>query len=183
MHLLLTLLLAHLFADFPLQSNGLARLKKRSLRGVFLHVMVYMGVNVLLFQDPFSYWPLILALTTAHFVIDACKLVCSFRNEIVCFTIDQLLHFVTVALAAYIAHRIWFPAPVGILSDNWLLYSFLFALALGAMVFCWLWIDRLSEEQVHRYVLLRWVKYQMLTFEQRLGLTLIVMIVASQRLW
>ncbi|NJO07801.1 MAG: DUF3307 domain-containing protein, partial [Chloroflexaceae bacterium] len=45
MHLLITLLLAHLFADFPLQTNRLARLKRTSLKGVLIHVLIYMVVT------------------------------------------------------------------------------------------------------------------------------------------
>lgn len=59
MNLLMTLLLAHLFADFPLQSNSLARLKETRIMGVFLHVLVHVAVTACLLKTAPStgyYW-------------------------------------------------------------------------------------------------------------------------------
>lgn len=180
MHLLLTLLLAHLFADFPLQSNSLAQLKRTSIIGVLLHVLIYMVVTALLIQSPLTYWPLILGLTVAHFIIDALKMYCQTKNEIKCFIADQFLHFFTVALAAWLATVIWTPAPVGLLPTPLLIAAFFGALLLAFMVFCWLWINRLSEEQLQQHDLLRWAKYQMLTLEQRVGLVLLILVFLGQ---
>lgn len=180
MHLLTTLLLAHLFADFPLQTNGLAKLKKSSLTGVFIHVMIYMVVTALLLQDPFHYWPLVLGLTAAHFIIDAGKTICKLKSEVYCFILDQGLHFATVAFAAYLAHQYWSPAPVGILPNTFLLSAFLCAFGLAIMVLCWIWTNGLSEEEVNRHIFLRWVKERMLILEQRVGLVLLILVFIGQ---
>lgn len=180
MHLLITLLLAHLFADFPLQTNGLAKLKKTHLSGVLIHVLIYMVVTALLLQNPFHYWPLIVGVAVAHFLIDAAKINCKFRNEVNCFVLDQFLHFISVALAAYLAHQYWSPAPVGILPDTLLLAAFLCAFALAIMVFCWVWTNGLSDEQINRHVFLRWAKDRMLPLEQRIGLVLVILVFIGQ---
>lgn len=180
MHLLTTLLLAHLFADFPLQSNRLARLKKSSIRGVFIHVLIYMGATAILLQQPLQYWPLVVGLGLAHFTIDAIKIVCTTQRAILSFVIDQIMHVATVVLAVLIAYWLWRPVPQGILSDYLLGLAFSCALLLAIMVFCWVWTNDLSEEQLKRYVLLRWVKNEILLLEQRVGLVLIGIVLLGQ---
>lgn len=180
MHLLTTLLLAHLFADFPLQSNSLARLKKSSIRGVLIHVLIYMGATALLLQQPLRYWPLVLGLGLAHFVIDAGKIIFQSQRAILSFIVDQLLHVTTVVMAVYLAHLSWQPVPQGVLSDQILAIAFVCALLLAIMVFCWVWANNLSEEQIKRYFLLRWVKNEILLFEQRVGLVLICVVLLGQ---
>ena len=180
MHLLITLLLAHLFADFPLQSNRLARLKKSSIRGVLIHVLIYMGATALLLQQPFHYWPLVLGLGLAHFTIDAIKIVYTSQRAILSFVIDQIMHVATIVLGVFIAHWLWRPLPQGVLSDYLLGLAFGCALLLAIMVFCWVWTNDLSEEQIKRYVLLRWVKNEILLLEQRVGLVLIGIVLLGQ---
>ncbi|MEZ4869097.1 MAG: DUF3307 domain-containing protein [Caldilineaceae bacterium] len=178
MHLLITLLLGHLLADFPLQTNGLAKLKKKSLGGVFLHVLIYMTITALLLRAPFTYWPLIVGLGAVHFTIDTLKMYCNLKNEVLCFVIDQILHFITVALAVVLAYRTWNEVPVGILSNHVLIGTFLCAFVMALMVFCWVWANSLNEEQLKRHYLLPWIKQQMLVLEQRMGLALIGLIFA-----
>lgn len=180
MHLLITLLLAHLLADFPLQSNRLARLKQSSLRGVFIHVLIYMVATAFLLRQPLQYWPLVLSLGIAHFVIDAVKIVCKSQRAILCFVIDQIMHVSTVVVAVYWAQRVWQPMPRGILADHLLVPAFVCSLLLATMVFCWVWTNDLSEEQLKRYFLLRWVKSEILLLEQRVGLVLIGIVLLGQ---
>jgi len=180
MHLLITLLLAHLFADFPLQTNRLARLKRTSLKGVFIHVLIYMVVTALLLHQPFRYWPLILGLGAIHFLIDAFKIVCTKLNEVYCFILDQSLHLASVLGATYLVYQYWSPIPVGILPEALLYGSFICALTLAGIVFFWVWTNGLGEEQVRRYMFLHWVKYRALAFEQRVGLVLFAMVFFGQ---
>lgn len=180
MHLLITLLLAHLFADFPLQTNRLAKLKRTSLKGVFIHVLIYMAVTALLLHQPFRYWPLVVGLGAIHFGIDALKTFCSGIGEIRCFVVDQCLHFASVLSATYLAYQYWAPIPVGILPDALLYGSFICAFTLAAIVFFWIWANGLNEEQVRRYLLLHWVKHRALVFEQRVGLLLFAVVFFGQ---
>lgn len=180
MHLLFTLLLAHLFADFPLQSNQLARLKRRSLKGVSIHVLIYVSVTALMLQQPLQYWPIIGGLGLVHFGIDAIKIFVNPKHEVRYFIFDQMLHFVSVVAATYIVYRYWNTIPHGILPDPLLYISFGFAFGLAFIVLCWIWANALSDEQIHQNVVLQWVKHQALLFEQRIGLALFAIIFVGQ---
>lgn len=181
MHLLLTLLLGHLFADFPLQTNRLAMLKNNSFIGVFIHVMIYMTVTALLLNDPIEYWPLLAGLTVVHFMIDSVKRLHRPRNELLYFIIDQLAHLISLLMATYIAYQIWTPTPVGILPTEFLWVAVPCASALAIMVFSWIWTNSLTDEQLNHSSILRWTKHQMLTLEQRLGLILVILVILGQR--
>jgi hypothetical protein len=179
MQLLTTLLLAHLFADFPLQTNGLAKLKKKSLTGVFLHVLVYVFITAWAIQEPLTYWPLIVGLGVAHFVIDALKIRLPKTVETFYFVIDQCLHFLSIAVATVIALHVWPTPPQSVLPNSMATVALGCALVLAVMVFCWVWVNNLNEEEVQRNGLLRWIKEQMLALEQRIGLILVGFVFAG----
>jgi hypothetical protein len=179
MHLLTTLLLAHLFADFPLQTDGLAKFKRESLMGVFLHVLVYMLITTLVIREPLAYWPLILGLGVVHFLIDALKTRYKQTWETFYFVIDQCLHFLSIAIATFWAIHWYLEPPQSILPYEIVLTGLGCALILALMVFCWVWVNSLSDDHVQRHVLLRWTKHQMLVLEQRIGLILIGFVFAS----
>ena len=172
MNLLLTLLIAHLFADFPLQTNTLARLKEKYWRGVFLHVLVHIVVMALLIDQPAQYWPLLLGIGGVHFIIDAIKLLYPGAKGIAYFLLDQALHGSTLWLAAYWAAQSWQPAPVGILPDAWLLPVLVGATIPALMVLLWLWVNTINQEYASRFYLFDWAKYQLLAVEQSIGLFL-----------
>lgn len=180
MHLFFTLLLAHLFADFPLQTNKLARLKKKNLAGVSIHVLIYVVVTALFLQRPLDYWPLTIGLGLTHFVIDALKLIIKPKHEVRYFVFDQILHFTSVLVATILAHQYWTVAPHGILPDVLLYIAFGCASGLGFIVLCWIWTNALAEDQIHHNIVLRWVKHQALLFEQRLGLALFAIVFVGQ---
>lgn len=179
MHLFATLLLAHLFADFPLQTNGLAKLKKESLKGVLLHVFVYVAITFCMLNEPLRYWPLIVGLGVVHFLIDACKAYCPSTLETGYFLIDQGLHLLSIAIATYLALRWWASPPQSSLASPIVFFALGCALLLAAMVFCWVWVNSLSEEAVQQDGRLRWIKQQMLVLEQRIGLVLLGVVFAT----
>ncbi len=173
MHLLMTLLLAHLFADFPLQTNALAKLKEKSFEGVLYHVLVHVTITSLLINHSQQYWPLIVGLGVVHFAVDALKILLPFKKGVLYFLADQLVHLITLIVAAYLAERIWHPAPTGILPDEWLSVVLLVALMPAVMVLFWVWASTLSQEEITRSFLLHWTKQRLLLIEQRFGFFLI----------
>jgi hypothetical protein len=179
MHLLTTLLLAHLFADFPLQTNALAKLKKVSLTGVFIHVLVYVLITALVIREPARYWALIGGLGIVHFLIDSLKTRYQQSLETFYFVIDQCLHFVSMVIATYLAMVFYPELPQSILPYDIALVAVCCAFILAFMVFCWVWVNSLHEEQVKRHCLLQWAKHQMLELEQRIGLLLIGFVFAA----
>ncbi len=179
MHLFATLLLAHLFADFPLQTNGLAKLKKERLAGVFIHVLIYVAITAMVLREPLHYWHLIVGLGTVHFIIDALKAQSTPRLETFYFVLDQSLHLLSIAIATYVALRWWANPPQSSLSADIVFLALGCALILAGMVFCWVWVNSLGEEQVKQHFLLLWIKQQMLVLEQRIGFVLLGVVFAA----
>lgn len=179
MHLLTTLLLAHLLADFPLQTNALAKLKRVSLTGVLIHVLVYVLITALIIREPIRYWVLIVGLGIVHFLIDSLKLRYQHWLETFYFVIDQCLHLISIAIATYLAIIYYPELPQSILPYDVTLFAVCCAFILAFMVFCWVWVNSLKEEQVKRHCLLQWAKHQMLDLEQRMGLLLIGVVFAG----
>jgi len=174
MQLFFTLILAHLFADFPLQSNALAQLKKCHLAGVLIHVAIYTAVTALLLDNRLQYWPLIAGLGLIHFLIDAAKMRFSRGNEgTFAFLLDQLFHLTSMIVATYLAHYFWTPAPQGILPTDWLLRALPAAFIPAAMVCCWIWTTSSGKPYLQQSSLLRWINERMLLMEQRFGLVVI----------
>ena len=187
MQLFSTLILAHLLADFPLQSNAIARLKKYHLVGVLIHVAIYTVVTALLLERRLQYWPLIIGLGIAHFLIDAAKMRFSRGDDgTLTFLVDQSLHLASMLVAAYLAQRYWTPAPQGILPTDWLFCALLAAFIPAAMVYCWVWTASSGSAYLHHSPLLRWVNQRMLLVEQRLGLAVVgvvIFLLARQQCW
>jgi len=69
--LLATLLLGHLVADFPLQTNTIVKLKHEGHSGILVHVLIYMGATAVLLQEPLRQLDLIVFLGVCHWIIDA----------------------------------------------------------------------------------------------------------------
>lgn len=102
MFLFLKLYLAHLITDFILQFEELYHLKVKSLGGHIIHVLILAGVSLLLtvpYLDDSSMWVIIAVLTGIHFIQDQIKyrLQRNTRLMFVCFSVDQLFHFLFTA--------------------------------------------------------------------------------------
>jgi hypothetical protein len=100
MELLASLILAHLIADFPLQFNGIYKLKSRHWAGVLLHSGIHGLVAALLLQNPLAHWPPLVTLCVTHFAIDWLKLQISFKVQSLGFALDQTAHLLTLILLA-----------------------------------------------------------------------------------
>lgn len=103
---ILYLLLAHLLADFTLQSSKLIQWKRRTWVGIFVHVLIFYGLS-LLFLFPYlnslQNWGILTALAGSHFILDQSKITLQkytrkFQQEF--FIIDQVIHFLLLLLAA-----------------------------------------------------------------------------------
>ena len=117
-----TLALAHLIADYPLQTDGLVRAKVR-WTGVALHATVHLLVMTILSgRASLRIWPALLALAAAHFTIDMTKSAVGHyrpRQVIVPYVIDQLLHIASLALVAF-----WIERQFGVQRDQtWMIYA------------------------------------------------------------
>jgi hypothetical protein len=100
-NLLVRLLLAHILADFVLQTDNMVANKKWFSKQLFFHVAVIFFTTLFL---SFS-WKLALTITVTHWIIDALKQQYFHKEKykFSAFSIDQLLH-IAVILVAWIIH-------------------------------------------------------------------------------
>jgi hypothetical protein len=174
MQLFLTLLLAHLFADFPLQTNALARFKSNHLAGVLLHAVIYTIVTALLVSQWQAYWPLVVGLGLIHFAIDATKpLIGTKIDEVRAFLVDQCLHLATMIGATYCAYHWWDPTPMGIVPYRWLPAALAAAFLPALMVGYWVWATSSGCAYVRRNAWLHHFYSRALVIEQRFGLVVL----------
>jgi len=101
-----TLLLAHIIADFPLQTDTIYRLKTRYTWGVLPHVFICTVINTLAllpYLQNINTWIAIVFLAAVHIVLDRTKISVSekiARDNFIQFSIDQFLHILSIWLAA-----------------------------------------------------------------------------------
>jgi hypothetical protein len=99
--MIIAMFFAHLVGDYILQWNSLAAWKSRALAGVTAHCLVVLAVTWL-FILPFNpdWWPWVIAIGTAHFLIDAVQLRVKLPvPELARFALDQAAHVLIITLA------------------------------------------------------------------------------------
>ncbi|MBK8901277.1 MAG: DUF3307 domain-containing protein [Anaerolineaceae bacterium] len=125
--MIIAMFLAHLVGDYILQWNSLAAWKSRALSGVIVHCLVVLAVTWL-FILPFNsgWWPWVLVIGVAHFVIDAIQLRVKLPiPELARFALDQLAHGVVITLAlaggGYLDLGVVVQSSLAVLQSDWLL--------------------------------------------------------------
>ena len=107
-----TIYLAHLVADYPLQTDKMVMLK-RSWRGLLLHVFVHLLTMLLLVGTlRENFWLPILVLTAIHYLIDTLKNAISRAKPdwiAGSYIIDQVLHLLSVLAVASWIDRVFMP--------------------------------------------------------------------------
>jgi hypothetical protein len=164
------LFLAHLIADFPLQTNRIYKLKSESSRGIAIHVAVHILVAAILIERPFQHLSLLLALSLIHFTIDWSKIHWPTRRHTPGFLLDQLAHFVSILLIA-----LWQP-NVPVTLPGWLLWlDILLSLIPALMTFFWVWATDLQTEMPDNPTV-NWASRTLLPVSQQLGSILVIML-------
>lgn len=103
--MILSMLFAHLMGDYVLQWDKLAAWKSRALAGVLVHGLVITTVTVAMafLFDPEWLWGALL-ISGVHILVDAAQLPLTGRPTrsgtlaLTRFTLDQVIHFVTIFL-------------------------------------------------------------------------------------
>lgn len=105
------LLLAHLIADFPLQTDAVFAVKKKKGWGVLLHGTLF-GLVAILLVKPFlkmeAVWGGLLILWLFHIAIDKGKLILvgsGCRDHLAFFLLDQAFHIGSVVLVSQLLNR------------------------------------------------------------------------------
>jgi len=125
------LFLAHLLADYPMQTDWMVR-AKRTWSGLSLHVGIHFVVLLLLVWPATRLvWPQLLALAGLHFAIDSFKNFLARRRPgwvVGPYLFDQVLHLTSIWLvAAWIGSGD--PAAHSFLAENWAIYAIGYLLA------------------------------------------------------
>jgi hypothetical protein len=140
MDVLVTLLIAHFIADFPLQTNQIFTWKNKGGVGILPHVLVHMGVTALLMQRPLENIPLLLCLGAAHYVVDWFKV--NYPTDEVShgFLMDQVAHVLVL-----VGFALWMPAFTPRLMTSFQ-FPVLVACLLPAFLM-FIWVRNMSSPQ------------------------------------
>ncbi len=102
----LYLILAHLLADFTLQTDKLIRWKQKSLMGVAVHVGIFFALTLIFllpFLQFFVTWLLLFLLSCSHFCLDSWKIKMQKKeyNAKQLFILDQCLHIFFIFVVGF----------------------------------------------------------------------------------
>jgi len=173
--LIAILTLAHLLADFPLQTNAIAKMKVESFRGLLAHVAIHMATSWALLGFEYRFWLLISWLGIAHFLVDYTKVKSGTDRSVLFFILDQFAHLACILIISL--NTITTLGEMRYAISTTLLYPSLFvATSFVIMVLGWIWANNLHDEIVDRYISLRWGRERLLELEQRAGFGLICVI-------
>ena len=113
MYLFYRLLLAHLVADFPLQTKQIFKVKMNTEWGVLIHTLIVLIFSIL-FAFPFLEAPkfiiILWVIFLSHTMIDKIKLDYSKKNvnqDIKIFLLDQFLHISIIAALSFNFDKIY----------------------------------------------------------------------------
>lgn len=108
---LLTFILAHLIGDFVLQTDKIAKEKATSIKGIFIHSIIILCVQVV-FLSVFGFKGLLAGFISGciHFFIDYAKYFSNKKKflkstQIILFILDQAIHILLIVLLTYILGR------------------------------------------------------------------------------
>jgi len=113
MFLFYRLLLAHIIADFPMQTNQIFKVKTNTEWGVLIHTLIVLLFSIL-FTFPYLEAPKVIIILwvifLSHTVIDKIKLEYSKKNanqDIKIFLLDQFLHISIIAALSFNFEKIY----------------------------------------------------------------------------
>lgn len=130
-----SILLAHLLADYPLQTDRLV-IAKQQLPGLTLHAGIHLLMIVILTLPVIgTVWPYLLTITVLHFIIDFCKTLFGRRRPdwvIGPYIVDQILHISILIIVAY-----WIQQTTDLVI--WQAFSLWWVLAIGMLMITLIW--------------------------------------------
>lgn len=165
------LLLAHLIADFPLQTDRVYQLKRQSQWGVALHASIHGVVTFLLTGFRWDLLHVWFLLTVVHYLIDTVKLKYNPPQQAAGFLIDQLAHVSVLLIIAF-----WQPGLTSILPD-WLLYTaFFYAWIPASLMYIWVAANENAQTIEHPAERVTWMQAHLLRWSQVSGIPLAIII-------
>ncbi len=150
------LVLAHVAADFALQTDAVFRVKKRFSWGVLLHGAIFALTSILAlspYLGSFSLWVGVIFLWLFHVAVDKAKLALGAsqqRDHLGYFLLDQLLHLGAIGLVCLLLNR-HLRMPLEVRESA----AVIFRLKLGVAYIVAIWASPLLSFYV-RSACLRW---------------------------
>ena len=114
MFLFYRLLLAHIIADFPLQTSQIFKIKMNTQWGVILHTLIVLIFSILFafpYLENLRVIIIIIIIFATHTIIDKIKLDYSKKNDnqnLKIFLLDQFLHISIIAALTFNFEKIYF---------------------------------------------------------------------------
>ncbi len=174
MHLFATLLLGHLIADFPLQTNWVFALKLKNSWGIALHVAIHIVITAILLGGSISAWPLLSILALLHFACDWSKLNIPCKSQICSFLLDQAAHVATLLLLT-----ILYPTIEPILSMWIVLPALLYAILPALMVSAAILGIEMSTNGSNLPAWIEWARNKGISASQTMGNALVASLLVS----
>ncbi|MFN2196937.1 MAG: DUF3307 domain-containing protein [Anaerolineales bacterium] len=137
----IALILAHLLADFPLQTNLLYELKRSTTAGLWLHSGMHAVTAFLLTGLRWDLWYVWLFLLVSHALTDWVKLNSKIKKQWVSFLVDQTVHILVMVLIAR-----WQPTLTSALPRGILYPAFALAWLPAILMFLWVYADEVVHD-------------------------------------
>jgi len=173
MNLLAALLLSHLVADFPLQTNRIYKLKNESGLGIALHAAIHVILAAFLIKQPLTVWPLLVVLGMLHFLIDLVKVRMPQKPQSIGFLIDQIAHIIVLK---GLADR-WANTTGSVLSLSILMPMIIYGIFIAILVFLWVLANDLAMSEISHKSYVQWTKNYLLQVSQYAGWPLVFSLV------
>lgn len=171
------LYLAHLIADFPLQTNRIFELKAQGNRGILLHVGIHLLVAAVLIQNSYRYWYIFLLLGIMHFAIDWAKLRLPGRRQAPGFILDQFAHVASILILV----GLWPAVPA--VMPLWLMWlGIVMILVPATLMFLWVWATDLQVDLPENH-LVKWACRSLLPLSQRVGSVFVLALLVTNILY
>ena len=176
MTIFLALLLAHLLADFPLQTNRIFRLKVAGNAGLVLHVLIHLLMTALLVGRPLHHLDLLGVLGVMHFVVDWTKLRFPGERQWPGFLLDQLAHLISLGLLA-----LWQPEVTAVLS-LWVMFPLILLVSLPALLMLlWVWANDVQQDARYQASpAVHWASHRLLALSQQTGWVTVLLVFACR---
>jgi hypothetical protein len=176
MTIFLTLILAHLLADFPLQTNRIFRLKIAGNLGLLIHVVIHLIMAAILLRQPGQHLDLLIALGLAHFVTDWLKVRFPGDPQWPGFILDQLAH-----VAAIVLLSLWWQNVTAVL-PLWIMLPLILLVLLPALLMLiWVWAnDAQQQSRFQESATVHWASDRLLAISQRAGWVAVLLVIVCR---
>lgn len=171
MQTIIPLFLAHLIADFPLQTNYLYDFKRVSSVGLFLHAGIHALTAFLLTGLRWDLWYVWLFLLLSHALTDWAKLRYKAPQQWLGFLLDQLIHLSIMVIIA-----LWQPSLMTPLPAWLLLLTFFLAWIPAILMFIWVLSADVLRAKTSPPQWAVWVQDNMLQISRRSGYPALILV-------